>query len=303
MIPHVAHFYWGQTDLPFLRFLTLWSFGNLNPDWTLVLHEPDQLADTIGRRWNTHEHKASRQSVRNYRPLLGAIPNLRIRKHPSDGFPPHLSQVHRSDLLRWALLANEGGVWSDMDIAWLRPLSDLRLPDATSAVLCYSLLPDFLTHSIGFLASTAGAWPFTDMMQRSIEIASSASSAEEYQMLGCQLLMKVAPLGRHLPRGVYNLPIDVVYPYSWVTIQRFLATAEQLATTPNTIGIHWYAGNRLATHLAAELTHDAILTVKTDEARYGLTLIVRDILSRFPIPGLPLGTPSDTVLSTHAPHP
>lgn len=280
MIPRVAHFYWGQDDLPFLRFLTLWSFANLNPDWTLVLHEPERLSGSLERTWETPEHRGAGQSARNYRPWLGTIPNLKVERHDTSRFPQGLSHVHRSDLLRWQLLAERGGVWSDMDIAWGKPV-DLVPDVATSrAFVCFWPQAGAWSHSIGFLGSEPGAYPYAQAWALAREHV-TANAGRHYQTLGSQLMMRVCPMDRALPEGTTNLSRHVVYPYTWVSIREWIASAKQVSFRPETVGVHWYAGDPVATHYVRERVHEDF----ADQARpSGMFAFVRHLLSRFPLP-------------------
>lgn len=282
VIPRVAHFYWGQDDLPFLRFLTLWSFANLNPDWTLVLHEPETFTD-LERTWETPEHRGTGRSVRNYRPFLSAIHNLSVVRHSDRRFPEGLSHVHRSDLLRWELLATEGGVWSDMDIAWGKPLE--QVPDvATSrAFVCFWPQAGAWSHSIGFLGSEPGAHPYAEAWALAREHV-TALAGRHYQTLGSQLMMRVCPIDRPLPEGTTNLSRHVVYPYTWVSIREWIASAKQVSFRPETVGVHWYAGDPVATHYVRERVHEDFAD---SDRPSGLFAFVRHLLGRFPLPTSP----------------
>ena len=44
MIPKIAHFYWGNEILPFLRYITIYSFSILNPDWEIKLYLPTKIS-------------------------------------------------------------------------------------------------------------------------------------------------------------------------------------------------------------------------------------------------------------------
>lgn len=306
MIPHVAHVYWGQDDLPFLRFLTLWSFASLNPHWTIKLHEPEPLADVLEVTWDTPEHRGAKASARSYRAWLEAVPNLEVVRHPASRYPEGLSQVHRSDLLRWEVLATEGGIWSDMDILWGRPMSEVRVLEECKAFVCAwnqggsvahsgRLIP-LPAHSIGFLGSSPGAYPYEQawaLARRHMK----QSAGEHYQALGNQLLAQVCPLGRELPDGTVNLSRHVVYPYSWATIREFLASSKTVSFRPETVGVHWYAGDPISTHYVAERVHEDFID---SDKPSGLFAFVRHLLARYPLPRAEalLSAPESGILTT-----
>lgn len=282
VIPHIVHTYWGQDDLPFLRFLTLWSVGHLNPGWRIVLHEPERPDASLVRTWDTPEHRGTRPSARNYRPWLAHVPNLEIRKYPEGAFARGLSHVHRSDLLRWRVLAEEGGLWSDMDILYSQPLSRVPLLETSRALVCIWAQGGHLTHSIGFLGSEPGMEPYATAWAIA-QGHNVPAAGEHYQALGNQLLARVCPPERPLGPGIVNLPRHVVYPYSWLTIREWIASAREVSFRPETIGVHWYAGDPVSTHYATERVHEDFADTSRPS---GLFALVRHVLERFPLPVL-----------------
>ena len=282
MIPKIAHLYWGQDDLPFLRFLTVWTLANLNPDWRIVLHEPVKLGGVLDRTWDTPEHKGVRRSARSYRAYLTKIPNLEIRVHEDSKFPRGLSHVHRSDLLRWELLATEGGIWSDMDILWSRPLDQVPEIRTHEAFVCAWQQGTALVHSIGFLGSAPDTQPYARAWKIARAHASEAAGAH-YQALGNQLLAQAFPPELETSPGVANLSRHVVYPYTWLTIREWIASAKEVSFRPETVGVHWFAGDAIATHYAMERVHEDF----ADPGRpSGLFASVRHALECHPLPVL-----------------
>lgn len=280
MIPRVAHCYWGQDDLPFLRFLTIWSFAALNPDWQIVLHEPEIPDGLLRRTWQTHEHRGTGRSNRNYRPWLRAVPNLTFVRHGAGRYAPALTHVHRSDLLRWELLATEGGVWMDMDIVWVRPMSDVPAMDA-EAFVCVGSGTSWKAHLIGMLGSAPGAWPYTEAWALA-QAHAVPDATSDYQTLGSHLLARVCPLAEPLPPGVVNLPEHTVYPVSWAGIRWWIPVGDVGALDERTVGVHWFAGDPLATNYAMRVVHDDCVV----PGGAGMLGLASDVMARYPLPAL-----------------
>ena len=117
-IPKVAHFFWDGKPLSFLRWASINSFSVLNPEWTLVFH---MTKDDVKAQWLSHENKQT--NCADYRDWLSKLPNLEIVEE--DAFAG-MHGVHQSDLLRTKYLSDDGGLWSDADIIYHKPMSALE---------------------------------------------------------------------------------------------------------------------------------------------------------------------------------
>ena len=135
-IPKKAHFYWGNSVLPFDRFLSIASFSANNRDWAVFMHRPLGLSPELDTSWETHEHKKIKSSPSGncFWDSLSKLENVEIVEHDLDSLGD-ISEVHKSDFLRWELLANDGGLWSDIDILYLRPMDDVYFNVAEPCVV------------------------------------------------------------------------------------------------------------------------------------------------------------------------
>lgn len=265
-IPKIAHFYWGNDTLPFMRYVSILSFSKLNPDWTIELHIPNSFGK-LNSTWNTPEHKAvDLDGVEDYYDKLAEIPNIRFVKWQSkDLGGENISEVFKSDFLRWKLLSYYGGLWSDMDIIYFRPMKDLYLnntrnPSTIETVYCYPKgVPGFDNHSIGFLMSCKGNRHF----KRINEMSADAFSEERYQSVGMNLLMSYSDKTGDLIRSNmmdHNLNPQVVYPFNWLTIKniydsKYSHIDVMSNLSQQTIGIHWYGGDALTGKMCKQLNN------------------------------------------------
>src|SRR5690606_28717819 len=111
-IPKIAHFYWGNKQMPFMRYLSLYSFSKLNPDWEIKLHVPTLRKEHLDVTWKTHEHRGGDHSIfefTDYTNRVSELDNLSVIEH--DFVDKNcLNEVFKSDILRWMLLGTCGGV-------------------------------------------------------------------------------------------------------------------------------------------------------------------------------------------------
>jgi hypothetical protein len=237
-IPKVAHFYWGG-PLPFLHFLTFRSFSRMNPDWKLVLHEPRNSGKERAV-WATHENKKVYEGV-DYSGRLSGIQNLERRLIP-DWVEGILTDVHRSDALRWYLLSTEGGLWSDSDILYIKPMSVI----AADSNVSFSVCVIDGRHRAGFAISEKEN-PFYKTVSRSTR--GLLEGLQGYQTLAADFLNHNFPRFEQIcalfpEQKCVNLPLHVVYPWinNWAIQLAWQETgASRIA--PATVGIHWFYGH------------------------------------------------------------
>jgi hypothetical protein len=239
MFPRIFHTYWGMNaPLSYLRYLTIKSFQKLNPDWTIKVWTPK--VPSLHTTWNTGE-QLDLYHGHDYMKELWEF--VDVVDFESIGIPNETPEVHKSDLLRWYLLGTYGGIWSDMDILYIKPIADHQTDSWIGAGLCKTkAIPgsDQLFSVIGFLTSAgAGQIFFKQLFDYGVEQLPQSA----YQAFGALLLDSFA---RHwMP--CKNVPFmhnpDIVYPYCTGTdIQKYFNDFP-IGYSDATNGFHWFAGN------------------------------------------------------------
>lgn len=269
-IPKVAHFYWGNKVMPFMRFMSINSFTKLNPDWTVLLHRPSVLADGLIATWKTGEHSGGSaiENVVDYTEEIWLLPRVNVERWDvaelgGDG----VSEVFRSDLLRWRLLHERGGLWSDADILYLKPMDELYLNNErryhdVETVYCCPPGKGMGAFLIGFMLGSCGNVHF----KRLSELAKT-SYPLKYQSIGRDLIRSYSVRNAVLEVSIgteHNLRADVVYPFDWRTIGQVHERRMQneiefmLRELPQeTIGLHWYAGDSRSSRMAKTWTRES----------------------------------------------
>lgn len=269
-IPRIAHFYWGNKKMPFVRYLAMYSFSKFNPDWQIILHQPSVLADDFIKTWKTGEHSNTHKiDTVDYTDWLKNIPNLTVRSWDIEFLGGNqVNEIFRSDILRWHLLSEFGGLWSDNDILYLKPISNIYINSEVykniETVYCFpAKVEGFGSYSIGFLMSSVGNRHYKNLSER----ARTAYNPDVYQSVGRDLMgnysKDTGELFINSTELDHNLKPEVVYPYNWITIKNvysflpeFEREARAGALPKDTIGLHWYAGDEVSGQMSSLLDHE-----------------------------------------------
>jgi GT2 family glycosyltransferase len=249
-VPKVMNFYWDGSKMSYLQYLTVVSFHKFNPDWTINIYEP--TSRYINKTWFTNEQKYD-YIGEDYYPKLKNLGYVNII--PFDfkeiGVNENISEVFKSDILRWYLLDNFGGGWSDMDILYIKPIDQLKLEGTlltgTLNEIDSVIVFDGFHHIIGFYLTK----PKTGLFSTIFEQSKLRLNINEYQSVGSRLLMRMYPttselIKKHPNLKVCNLPMEVVYPYNDSKINQMFNSTDMSLITDRTIGLHWYNGSEIS---------------------------------------------------------
>jgi hypothetical protein len=247
-IPQTAHFYWGNDSISFLRYLTVLSFKKLNPDWQIKLYYP-KIKYEGENTWETMEH--CRKFIgQNYMDKLFELNIDRIEVDFSElGLDSHIPEALKSDLWRWKILSEEGGLWSDFDIIYFKTMESLYFNNVSNNEMntgvCIEENKEGPNHSIGFLLSSSG----NDFYKFIRDESESHLDLKDYQSIGAIMFNKYFPtimsIEQKFPHlNPINIKMDVVYPVHrhCIYIPSLCPDIDLSGFAESTIGLHWYAG-------------------------------------------------------------
>lgn len=242
MIPKTMFLYWGAERLSWLRYLTAYSFSKLNPDWQIKVYKPVEL--TRDNTWGTEEHSI-KYLGKDWFDELKSIPNLEIyewdmTKH---GFVNDATEVHKSDVFRLWAIHEHGGLYSDFDILYYKPV-DL---EKYKVVLSLNKIGKRY-YSIGFIAGVA-----KDPMYNLLIDGARASDTSQYQSLGAKLWSTRLGTERKFSKEVWNVPMSLVYPINSYHISEIYDKGE---LSKKGVGLHWYGGHPISGKWENKLTPD-----------------------------------------------
>lgn len=124
-VPKTLLIYWGADKLSYMRYLTVKSFIHFNPDWMVILWLPK--FPSVRRTWESNQLEYEVECADFLDMLKELVPYQMTVDFKQYGLDNTISEVHKSDYLRLDLLASWGGVWSDMDIIYFKPMTSLAV--------------------------------------------------------------------------------------------------------------------------------------------------------------------------------
>ena len=237
------HLYWGNNKpLSWMRFMTVYSLAELNPEWKIKIWITGDPHTQM--KWNSGEHSGTSDVGKDWLVYFKHIDNVSfpcIDDIKGIELSQEYSEVHRSDLLRWYIMATEGGLWSDFDIFYMKPLAEELFVSGDKVGLVEmagrSNHADVKILPIGFLWSGIGQSEFWNAV---LTQAKEDIKPCEYQSAGRFALEKIAEgKERHV------IPETLVYCYRANETPRLFAhhvLRDAHGCSP-IIGYHWYAGH------------------------------------------------------------
>jgi hypothetical protein len=240
MIPKIVFTYWEGDQLSELHYLTIYSLHKYNPDIDIIIYT-DENPKNILREWNSHEHSIN---INKKIPLSNLI-NINSNKiflrtinfQKEYNFDNNISIVFKADFIRIAKLYEHGGIWFDMDILFIKPISEFFFKENVDAfIFIYSnVIPT------GFLSTKPKSKYLEILFKKSLEIIEN-KKLNDYQKIGPTIWTKEYNNLSHRDKmGMKILDNNLVYPFLWNELDNLLSKPN-ITVPENTFGIHWYNG-------------------------------------------------------------
>lgn len=277
------YFYWGNETMSFMRYMTLFSFCELNPDWQVFLIEnkmPSERAldDSVEERQDKTEYKGL-----DYSDQLRELPINYFEFDPvmldmDPDIVSKMSDVHIKDMLNWKILAEGRGVVADMDILFTKPLTPSINPSAHIGLICFSGYPKRDYIPVSFMYASKPTEFFRKVYQTSINNYDPAV----YESCGTPCIQEP---NIHMVQDNYpdmivqHFKDSIVFPYTnypWATGIEMLYNGDFSAElAKDFVGIHWYGGAPLSQRYNNLINHK---TIMEDKFANTMTIKMKEVL-------------------------
>jgi len=276
-IPKRMFFIWEGHSLSYLRYLTIYSFKKLNPDWDIHFYY-GRLLEKKSIPWT----ESAIQDFSSYsgKDYFYELSKLNIEMHTIESqFPKFpsvsLSPVHKSDILRWHLLSKYGGFYADTDILFIKSLEEVY-KKAKEVQLLTCFFDEYF--SIGFLGSCSGNRFYSNLL----ELCKKVVNVKQYESVGIPAIHRLLSgdcsakkdilkyLKKKYPEyRILHCSKNLVYPLVKEEIFQKLI----VRISSETVGLHWFAGYPFVQKYNNSITCEQELDKNTTFGHFALRVL------------------------------
>jgi len=272
-LPKNIYFYWGNKTMSFLRYMSLYSFKKFNPNWNviLILRKNPKIQKDYGweERLDSLYFKGE--------DCFNLINNLNIEiKYLEEEYPEiaelNFSETQISDILLFKILGEEGGIVSDTDILYYKPINYEKIKDADVGIISFKGHPkkDYIPWS--FMLGKPNNF-FKEMYEKSKKEINP--KVWDNSPILINSLEKIRNKFKNL--NIIRLPSHLVFPFSEneeESYEPFKLMFENNVKIPRqSIGMHWYGANPTSQRFNNQLTKD-----NYDKCDNTICRIIKEIL-------------------------
>jgi len=245
-IPKKLHLYWDKSPMSRLQVKTLDTFMKLNTDWQVYVYVPKE-------RYIGNDSYVPDYTGEDYFWMVSHNPYIKLITVDLEdyGIKDDLHDILRSDILRYHLLYNEGGVWSDFDVVWLKPmsyLSEIAGRDDFGGTIC-TFMGAF--YNISILVS-APQHPFYKLLiDECNTIQDTFEGKPDHQEYGTAMWNRMFPdlTGESLLKDypdLVNLEYATFFPYSIYNMPALYNRIDFSVLNDKVMCVHWFNGHELS---------------------------------------------------------
>ena len=248
-IPYNCYMYWGgSSNMPMLMVFTVISFHRLNPDWEIIIYRTKQTDKDLGKSPYDYSYTG-----KDYFYLIELMDFVKIITIDVDelGINKDAHSILGSDIFRTKILFEKGGLYSDMDVIWLKPMSELVNIDCIGdprdfeCSVCYLNLTSG-HHTISNLIAEAGSPFLWSVIEAQSKVKPPYRDCDFSTFLLNGKYPTLDVITSKYPR-VLALKYETFYPYSIFNLEQ-LWTDNDLSVidNKNVMCIHWFNGHPLS---------------------------------------------------------
>lgn len=276
-IPKIVHLYWDKSPMAWLQTQTVVTFHKQNPDWQIKVHVPIQPYVVPNGKY------VPDYTGKDYFHIVKSLPYVDIVEMDvvKYGIDPKLHNILQSDIFRYLMLYEVGGVWSDFDVLWIRPISNIYKVK-TKGIIPTSEMGTFICkceakdnfHSIGVLMTKPGHPFYKTIIDKCFAIQEYYKDREKlhHQSFGTDIFDKLYPTFEYISKifpDVVKMPYKTFYPYSIFNLELLYKEDRlDLIEDENVLCVHWFNGHRFSknyinseTNINPQCTMSKIITL------------------------------------------
>jgi hypothetical protein len=238
-----------------LQVFTIKTFNRLNPKWTINVYTPTKA-------YNGNAIYIPDYTGKDHFPLVKKMSFVNIIDVDLKdyGISINMHNILRSDIFRYYILYKHGGVWSDFDVIWLKPLSHINniqivgnvpIQEMGAMVTLFNTTTGH--HNIGVLLSVENHPFYKTLIDKTVFIQNNMTGDDKsfgHQEFGSEMWGNMYPdlesITNNFP-DVVGFKYETFAPYSIFEIGKlYLETDLSPIENNNVIGVHWFNGHSLS---------------------------------------------------------
>lgn len=246
-VPKILHLYWDRSPMSKLQTLTPITFHKQNPDWKINLYIPKQ-------KYIGNAKYVPIYTGKDYFNIVEKLSYINIIEFDLKdyGIREDIHNILRSDIFRYHILYDYGGVWSDFDVIWLKPISHIIDIDHVNNISKFGFSVCFFEdiishHNIGILIAVKNHLFYKELLVQ-VDIESKRVQKLAHQIFGVELWHILYPklsslLKKH--KDCLGIKYKTFYPYSIFALNKLYKKNDISVVDEDTICIHWFNGHSL----------------------------------------------------------
>jgi hypothetical protein len=253
--PKIFHYYWD--DFKKFSFMNLYSLRtslHYHPEYIHVIWTPINCCDKINWKEDLNNSFNIDDNYKKYVEELKDKKNLLIIKFDVNkllGVDSNMSEVHKSDILRYILLNKFGGIWSDLDIVYIKKITD-KINFNFDNLFFKCINDNTIFYPIGLLLCKRN----TSFINNLLENINTFYCKDRYQCLGSEMLKKIFDSTNY--KDVYFLNNEFYMNYLWFEIDELFIDYKKTKDITNTIGFHWFNGSNITKKYLLNIKNEII---------------------------------------------
>lgn len=245
-IPKICHLIWTKdAPMAMLQVFTVVSFHRYNPDWEIKIWVSKETERELGANVYVPDYTGG-----NCFDELRKLSYVEIIESSleEEGINFNINPIVASDIRKRHLLYRYGGVYSDFDSLWLKPIDHIRNIECLGNPDSFEGIVSFYKYTHGHHnVSNLVSEPHSGFINSLMKIEKTISPPYDHQAFGTQMLNNAYPtldsVTTKFPR-MLAIKYETFYPYSTFDLKPlFVYNDLSPLESNNVICIHWFNGN------------------------------------------------------------
>jgi hypothetical protein len=238
--PRLLLTYWDQSPMSYLNLMTFISFHKHNPYWRILCFVPHET--TKSNTLSTSEQK-KKYTGKDYFDELKQLDYVCIKEIDTEefGLDIDIPEVIKSDYIRYYLLNKYGGVWSDLNILYIKPIDKFLVNCGDSMVVKCENAEGDKYYPSGFFGGKYNSQFFSDIL----DISMSYINTKNYKSIDAKMLTDYLKSNANKYKSLTVLDQEVYLKFDWTQINTLFRENSSKdydldQYLKNAVGIHWF---------------------------------------------------------------